>query len=62
MFHLRRSRAIDIISFDIKENSVKRLSELCATEGIFDKYVEDFVNEVVFHKKNFYANVEKYFA
>ena len=57
------SRLLHRIEYDVDtENSVKRLAELCATEGIFDKYVEDFVNEVVFHKKNFYANVEKYFA
>ena len=55
------SRLLHRIEYDVDtEESVKELVEFCAANEIFGDYVEDFVEEAVFHKEKFYSNLRKY--
>lgn len=55
------SRLLHRIEYDVDaEENVKTLAEFCAANEIFGDYLEDFVEEAVFHKANFYANLRKF--
>ena len=59
------SRILHRIEYDIDaEENFRRLEDLCAREGIFDDYLEDFIEQVVVHAsaKEFIANRKKFFT
>ena len=62
-FRAEFSRIIHRIEYDIDtESSVKKFWETCKADRIFDEYAANFIEEVVVHRDNFFANLKKYSA
>ena len=57
------SRIIHRIEYDIDtEESVKKFWDIYDAAGMFKEYAANFIEEVVVHHENFFANFEKYSA
>ena len=55
------SRILHRIEYDINtEESVKKFWEIYDAAGMFAEYAANFIEEVVVHRENFFANFEKY--
>lgn len=57
------SRLIHRIEYGVElELSVKKFWQLYDAAGMFSDYANNFIDEVVIHRENFYANMKKYSA
>ena len=57
------SRILHRIEYGIDtEESVKKFWEIYDAAGMFAEYAKNFIDEVVVHRENFFANFEKYSA
>ena len=57
------SRLIHRIEYGVElELSVKKFWQLYDAAGMFSDYAKNFIDEVVIHRENFFANMKKYSA